>query len=124
MDAGAETCSRRSVFRAPYAVLAVALGGFVFVALNQYGLGGGHALSFALAPDLAFFYGVAPGLARGQLHPRAVRLYNALHSLLGPVALAREVAEAPRIRVGPYPDRPTEHGAEPTQEHRMGLGPI
>jgi F0F1-type ATP synthase membrane subunit c/vacuolar-type H+-ATPase subunit K len=28
------------------------------------------------------------GLARGQLHPRAVSLYNALHRFWGPLALA------------------------------------
>jgi hypothetical protein len=29
----------------------------------------------------------ASHLARGQLHPRAVWLYNALHSLVGPIGL-------------------------------------
>ena len=43
---------------------------------------------FALGPDLAVLYGIAPGLARGQLHPRAVSLYNALHRFWGPLALA------------------------------------
>jgi hypothetical protein len=43
---------------------------------------------FALAPDLAVLYGIAPGLARGQLHPRAVPLYNALHRFWGPLAFA------------------------------------
>jgi hypothetical protein len=71
-----------------YAVLAVALAACVWYALTRLGVGGGHALFFALAPDLAFVFGVAPGLARGQLHPRAVPLYNALHSLVGPLALA------------------------------------
>jgi hypothetical protein len=70
----------RAAFRTRRAVLAVALGASVFLELNQLGVGGGQALFFALAPDLAVFYGVAPGLASGQLHPRAVWLYNALHS--------------------------------------------
>ena len=43
---------------------------------------------FALAPDLAVLYGIAPGLARGQLHPQAVPLYNALHRFWGPLAFA------------------------------------
>jgi Domain of unknown function (DUF4260) len=47
-----------------------------------------QAVAFALAPDLAVLYGIAPGLARGQLHPRAVRLYNVLHRFWGPFALA------------------------------------
>jgi hypothetical protein len=42
---------------------------------------------FALGPDVALLVGVGRGLARGQLHPRAVPLYNALHRLIGPVAL-------------------------------------
>ena len=44
--------------------------------------------------DLAVVYGTAPGLARGQLHPRAVPLYNALHRFWGPLALAVVVLAA------------------------------
>jgi hypothetical protein len=40
------------------------------------------------APDLALFAGIGPNLAEGQLHPRAVPLYNALHRFAGPVLLA------------------------------------
>jgi len=47
-----------------------------------------QTVAFALAPDLAVLYGIAPGLARGQLHPRAVALYNALHRFWGPLGLA------------------------------------
>ncbi len=46
-----------------------------------------YAVAFAVAPDLALLAGYAPDLAKGQLHPRAVRLYNALHSFVGPVVL-------------------------------------
>jgi hypothetical protein len=46
-----------------------------------------YAVAFAVAPDLALLAGYAPGLAKGQLHPRAVLLYNALHSFVGPVLL-------------------------------------
>ena len=46
-----------------------------------------QALVFALAPDIALVAGIALGLARGQLHPRAVPLYNALHHLAGPLLL-------------------------------------
>jgi hypothetical protein len=34
---------------------------------------------FAIAPDLALLYGAGPGLEPGQLHPRAVPFYNAVH---------------------------------------------
>jgi hypothetical protein len=47
-----------------------------------------QTVAFAVAPDLAVLYGIARGLARRQLHPRAVRLYNVLHSFWAPPALA------------------------------------
>jgi hypothetical protein len=43
---------------------------------------------FVLAPDLALFLGLGRGLAKGQLHPRAVGAYNLLHRIWGPLALA------------------------------------
>jgi hypothetical protein len=49
------------------------------------GESGWLALACALAPDVALLYGAGPGLAKGQLHPRAVGLYNALHSFAGPL---------------------------------------
>ena len=48
---------------------------------------------FAIAPDLALLYGAgraqgaqinSSGLARGQLHPRAVPIYNAVHRYWAP----------------------------------------
>jgi len=43
--------------------------------------------AFAIGPDLALLVGVGGGLAREQLHPRAVPLYNALHRFWAPVVL-------------------------------------
>src|SRR4249919_1891292 len=43
---------------------------------------------FLLGPDIALFIGIGSGLEKGQLHPRAVPLYNALHRYWGPAALA------------------------------------
>jgi Domain of unknown function (DUF4260) len=43
---------------------------------------------FLLGPDAALFAGIGSGLEKGQLHPRAVPLYNALHRYWGPAALA------------------------------------
>ena len=40
-----------------------------------------------IGPDVALAFGAGAGLERGQLHPRAVRLYNALHAFWAPVAL-------------------------------------
>lgn len=47
----------------------------------------GAGLAAALFPDVALFYGMPPGLTRGQLAPRAVPLYNALHAPWVPLAL-------------------------------------
>jgi hypothetical protein len=43
---------------------------------------------FLLGPDIALFLGVGSGLEKGQLHPRAVPPYNALHRYWAPAALA------------------------------------
>jgi hypothetical protein len=42
---------------------------------------------FLFFPDVGLLAGISPGLQRGQLHPRAVPLYNALHVPVGPVVL-------------------------------------
>ncbi len=43
---------------------------------------------FGLLPDVALLLGIGANLDPGQLHPRAVRLYNLLHAWwLGPVLL-------------------------------------
>ena len=43
--------------------------------------------AFGLGPDAALLAGIGTGLERGQLHPRALPLYNLLHRFLGPAAL-------------------------------------
>ncbi len=50
--------------------------------------------AFGAMPDIALFLGIGSGLAAGQLHPRAVPLYNALHAPAGPLALAAVVIAA------------------------------
>jgi hypothetical protein len=47
--------------------------------------------AFGAMPDIALFAGIGTGLAKGQLHPRAVPLYNALHRFAGPALLAAVV---------------------------------
>ncbi len=47
---------------------------------------------FALAPDLSFLASVSRGLQRGQLHPRAVPVYNAVHRLWVPLAFGSVLA--------------------------------
>jgi hypothetical protein len=70
-----------------YAVL-----GFVATALAITEVVTQHAtwwplVVFAIAPDVAFLFGMSSGLARGQLHPRAVPIYNALHRYWAPAVL-------------------------------------
>ena len=73
--------------RAAYAALAAALlAASIFAIVRD-----GHLwqfFAFGAAPDIALFVGVGSGLAKGQLHPPAVPLYNALHRFIGPVILA------------------------------------
>jgi Domain of unknown function (DUF4260) len=70
--------------RLAYAVLAVALLACAVVVIVVLGASWWQAAAFGLAPDLAVLYGIA----RGQLHLRAVRLHNAVHRFWGPLALA------------------------------------
>lgn len=81
------TVTRRLSARAMDRLLAVLLGAALVAALIAPGGGGWHALAFALAPDLTLLVGIGPGLARGQLHPRAVPFYNAVHGFAGPLLL-------------------------------------
>jgi hypothetical protein len=76
--------ARRSAFAALTALLLVAaIAGAVVL-----GAGWWQLVAFGLGPDLALLAGMGAGLAKGQLHPRAVPLYNALHSYWGPALLA------------------------------------
>jgi hypothetical protein len=66
--------------------LAVALfAAALFEAVSQ-GSWGAFAAGL-VAPDLALPLGSGRGLAKGQLHPRAVPVYNAVHVFWGPAAL-------------------------------------
>ena len=77
------TAWRRSAFAALTALLLLA----AIAGCLVLGQGWWQLVAFGLAPDLALLAGAGSGLAKGQLHPRAVRLYNALHSYWGPLLL-------------------------------------
>jgi hypothetical protein len=94
MDAIASQLVGRRPGRFAYATLTAALAAAAVVVVVAGDAAWWPAVAFALAPDLAVVYGIAPGLARGQLHPRAVPLYNALHRFWGPLALAVVVLAA------------------------------
>ena len=89
MSSAAHTISarpalRRGLFAAlTTLLLAAAIAGAVVL-----GAGWWQLFAFGLGPDVALLAGVGAGLAKGQLHPRAVPLYNALHSYWGPALLA------------------------------------
>src|SRR3954447_5936249 len=77
----------RSLRRSGYALAAIAL--LLGAIATAHDAGAWWQLAvFAIAPDVALLAGAGRGLEHGQLHPRAVPLYNALHRLVGPALLA------------------------------------
>ena len=76
--------SPRIAYAALTAVLLAALAFEVAATSTSWWL----VVVFLLGPDIALFLGIGSGLEKGQLHPRAVPLYNALHRYWGPAALA------------------------------------
>ena len=78
---------RNAAGRIAYATLAVLLLAATVVEAASHGTGYWQLGVFGLGPDLALFYGASGGLAKGQLLPRAVALYNLLHRFWGPLAL-------------------------------------
>ena len=77
----------RTARRLGWGIAATALLAATVLQVQDHG-GGWLALGFALMPDLGLIAGIDRGLHKGQLAPRAVPIYNALHRLVGPVALA------------------------------------
>jgi uncharacterized protein DUF4260 len=80
--------SRSQHRRVAYAGLCALIVAVIVVELARRGGGYGQLAAFGLAPDLALVFGAGAGLAKGQLHPRAVTAYNLLHRFWGPAALA------------------------------------
>jgi hypothetical protein len=73
--------------RLGYAALAAVLVAAAVAVVVDRGTGLWQAAAFFALPDVAVLSGLAPGLERGQLHPRAVGPYNALHRFAGPIVL-------------------------------------
>jgi hypothetical protein len=69
----------------------------VLEGVNHGWLAGTLAFAFFIAPDLTFLVALddAPRMAKGQLPPRAVPYYNAMHRALVPLALMALYAFAP-----------------------------
>jgi hypothetical protein len=74
--------------RVAFAVIGALLLALIVGETINHSTGYWQIAAFGFAPDLALFYGAGHDLARGQIHPRAVRLYNTVHRFWGPIALA------------------------------------
>ncbi|MEU1274606.1 DUF4260 family protein [Streptomyces sp. NPDC005799] len=75
----------------------------VLEAVNHGWLAGTLALVFLVLPDLTFLVALddAPRMAKGQLAPRAVPYYNAMHRALVPLALLVGYAVQPYFAWAP-----------------------
>jgi len=73
--------------RLAYAVLGLTFAGLgIWVVVAQQ-TSWWQLVVFALAPDVTLLFGFRPGLQRGQLDPRAVPAYNAVHRFWAPAVL-------------------------------------
>jgi len=88
LNATTALAPRRATSRLAYGALAGLLLVAIVLEAVKYATGYWQIAAFGLGPDLALFYGAAANLERGQLHPRAVRLYNLVHRYRLPLALA------------------------------------
>jgi Domain of unknown function (DUF4260) len=99
--------------RALYAVLALALLGACLSVEGHWW----PAVVLGIAPDLALLAGFGRGLAPGQMHPRAVPLYNALHRFPGPVVLG-----AALVALGLSPLAPLAWALHIAVDRTLGYG--
>jgi hypothetical protein len=79
---------RSTTARLAYITLAALLLVAILLEAIKHGTGYWQIAVFGFGPDLALLYGAAANLEKGQLHPRAVTLYNLLHRFWLPLALA------------------------------------
>jgi hypothetical protein len=87
MHATTAIAPRSTAGRLAYAALATLLLVLIVFETAEHATGFWQLAAFGLGPDLALVYGAVTGLERGQLHPRAVPLYNLLHRFWCPLAL-------------------------------------
>lgn len=73
--------------RAFYAALGVAAIALAIAVVISQHASWWQLVVLAIAPDITLLFGTGRGLERGQLNPRAVPFYNAVHRLLPPVVL-------------------------------------
>jgi len=70
-----------------YLILGLLATGLAIIAVVTQHASWWQLVVLAIAPDLALLFGAGSGLERGQLQPRAVPLYNAVHRLWVPAIL-------------------------------------
>ncbi|OLC27434.1 MAG: hypothetical protein AUJ02_10670 [Chloroflexi bacterium 13_1_40CM_3_65_12] len=70
--------------RPAYLLLGLLSAGLALTTVLTQHAGWWQLVVLAIAPDLALLAGAAPGLARGQINPRTVPLYNAVHRFWAP----------------------------------------
>jgi len=83
---------RSSAGRIAYAILAALLLAAMAGEAIRHGTGYWQIAVFGFAPDLTLFFGAGAGLAKGQLHPRAVGAYNLMHRLWVPLLVLAAAA--------------------------------
>jgi Domain of unknown function (DUF4260) len=93
------TQPRAMTGRVAFAVLGALLLAAIAAEAITHSTGYWQIPAFGFGPDLTLFYGADRGLARGQIHPRAVEPYNIVHGFWGPLALAA-LAELGVLSVG------------------------
>ena len=78
--------------RVAYAALAALLLTATAAEAITHSTGYWQIAAFGIAPDLTLFLGAGAGLAKGQLHPRAVGAYNLMHRLWVPLLVLAAAA--------------------------------
>ena len=73
--------------RAAYAILGLTAAATGIAVIVSQHTSWWQLVVFAMAPDISLFFGMSAGLGRGQLHPRAVPFYNAVHRFWVPAFL-------------------------------------
>lgn len=73
--------------RVAYAALGFVAAGLAVAVVISRDTPWWQLVVFAVAPDIALLFGSGRGLQRGQLAPRAVPVYNAVHRFWAPATL-------------------------------------
>jgi uncharacterized protein DUF4260 len=75
------------VKRIAYAAFGLGLASLALADVITQRAGWWQLIVFAIAPDLTLLAGARKGLHRGQLDPRGVPIYNAVHRFWAPAVL-------------------------------------